>query len=206
MRLILASASPRRAELLRQAGIEFEVIPSNADETVHAGETPERYVRRVAESKACAIVPQAGGRPVVAADTVVIVDDEILGKPIDREDARRMLRMLSGRGHQVITGVTVVSAGAIAPSLPASSGHARTDPAPAVRTRVESTTVEIARLTEDDVDWYLATGEPDDKAGAYAIQGFASRFITRISGSYSNVVGLPIRLVCEMLEAVGFRP
>jgi septum formation protein len=181
-RIILASASPRRAELLRAAGIEFDVMPANADETVHKGETPETYVQRVAEAKATAVRQRANGRPVLAADTVVVIDKAILGKPVDREDAKRMLRMLSGRGHQVLTAVTLLSGAAV--------------------TRVETTVVEFAPLTRDDVEWYVATGEPDDKAGAYAIQGYASRFITRIDGSYSNVVGLPVALVYEMINSL----
>ena len=180
-RIILASASPRRAELLRAAGIEFDVMPANIDERVHAEETAEVYVQRVAEAKATAVRQRANGRPVLAADTVVVVDGAILGKPVDRDDAKRMLRMLSGRSHQVMTGVTLLRGAAMA-------------------TRVESTTVEVAPLTDDDIGWYTATGEPDDKAGAYAIQGYASRFITRIAGSYSNVVGLPVARIIEMMK------
>lgn len=217
VRLILASASPRRAELLRAAGIEFDVMPANADETVHPGETPEAYVQRVAEAKATAVRPRANGRPVLAADTVVVVDTVILGKPANREDARRMLRMLSGREHLVLTAVTLLSGadplglpkpprgeggpgprGGPGPtSPPASSRQAK---AHLALTRVETTVVEFAPLTQDDVDWYVATGEPDDKAGAYAIQGYASRFVTRIDGSYSNVVGLPVSLVFQMIK------
>ena len=225
MRLILASASPRRAELLRAAGIEFDVMPANADETVHPGETPETYVQRVAEAKATAVRQRANGRPVLAADTVVVIDKLILGKPVDREDATRMLRMLSGRGHEVLTAVTLLSgadpsrlsgADPLGPPKPpygeGGSGP-RGDPGPTSPpassrqakarrplTRVEMTVVEFAPLTGDEIDWYVATGEPDDKAGAYAIQGYASRFITRIDGSYSNVVGLPVSLVCQMLK------
>jgi septum formation protein len=207
-RIILASASPRRAELLRAAGIEFDVMPASTDETVHPGETPEAYVQRVAEAKATAVRQRANGRPVLAADTVVVVDKAILGKPVDRDDAKRMLRMLSGRGHQVLTSVTLLSGadplgspkppcgeGGLGPR--GGSGKAR----PAL-TRVETTTVEFVPLTGDEIDWYVATGEPDDKAGAYAIQGYASRFITRIDGSYSNVVGLPVALVYEMLNSL----
>jgi septum formation protein len=195
-RIILASASPRRAELLRAAGIEFDVMPASTDETVHPGETPEAYVQRVAEAKATAVRQRANGRPVLAADTVVVVNEAILGKPVDRDDAKRMLRMLSGRGHQVLTGVTLLS-GADPLDPRGGSGKAR----PAL-TRVETSTVEFAPLTQDEIDWYVATGEPDDKAGAYAIQGYASRFITRIDGSYSNVVGLPVALVYEMLNSL----
>jgi septum formation protein len=187
MRLVLASASPRRAELLRAAGIEFDVMPANADESVHPGETPDAYVRRVADAKARAVLPRANGRPVVAADTVVVVDGAILGKPVDREDAKRMLRMLSGRAHEVLTGVCLL--GGPNKALPTLTW-----------VEVETTTVEFAPLTGDEIEWYAATGEPDDKAGAYAIQGYASRFVTRIAGSYSNVVGLPIALVVQMMN------
>ena len=195
-RIILASASPRRAELLRAAGIEFDAMPANADETVHPGETPEAYVQRVAEAKASAVRQRANGRPVLAADTVVVIDEMILGKPGDREDAKRMLRMLSGRAHDVLTAVTLLSgADPLGP---------RGEPgkAPQVDKRIDLTTVEFAPLTGDEIDWYVATGEPDDKAGAYAIQGYASRFITRIDGSYSNVVGLPVALVYEMINSL----
>ena len=196
-RIILASASPRRAELLRAAGIEFDVMPANADETVHPGETAEAYVRRVAEAKARAVQPRANGRPVLAADTVVVVDGAILGKPVDRDDATRMLRMLSGRSHEVLTAVCL--AGGPDPE----GGPDKVRP---TLTKIETTTVEFAPLTGEDIDWYVASGEPDDKAGAYAIQGLASRFITRISGSYSNVVGLPVSLVFQMFKQVDFRP
>jgi len=201
-RVILASASPRRAELLRAAGIEFDVMPADTDETVHPGDTPEAYVRRVAEAKALAVIARANGRPVLAADTVVVVDGAILGKPADREDARRMLRLLSGRAHEVLTAVCLSGGpeGGV-PAAPARWGAV----ARPTLTRVESTTVEFAALTEDDINWYAATGETDDKAGAYAIQGLGSRFVTRISGSYSNVVGLPVSLVFQMFGSAGLR-
>lgn len=196
MRLVLASASPRRAGLLRAAGIEFDVQAASADETVRPGETPEAYVRRVADAKARAVAHLAAGRLVLAADTTVVVAGSVLGKPVDDEDAKRMLRMLSGRAHEVVTAVSLLRA-AEGPStrIDTSAWH--------VDTRVESTTVAFAPLTEDEISWYVSTGEPRDKAGAYAIQGYASRFITRINGSYSNVVGLPVALVYEMLTALG---
>jgi len=183
-RIVLASASPRRAELLRAAGIEFEVMPAHVDESARVGESPHAYVSRVAEAKASAIAARADGRVVLAADTTVVVGGEMLGKPVDDADAKRMLRLLSGRVHEVATGVTV------------SCG-------PSLTTRVDSTEVAFAALSEDEIAWYVATGEPRDKAGAYAIQGYASRFITRIAGSYSNVVGLPIALVYDLLKASG---
>jgi septum formation protein len=178
VRLILASQSPRRAELLTAAGYEFDVIPADVDESVHAGEDAEAYARRVAEAKARAVLARSHGRPVLAADTVVVIDGHILGKPADAPDARRMLRMLSGRQHEVLTAVTLDAA-----------------------TRVERTTVEFATLTDEEIAWYVSSGEPMDKAGAYAIQGRASRFVLRIDGSYSNVVGLPMARVYELLKA-----
>lgn len=179
---MLASASPRRAELLRAAGFAFDVHPAHVDERVLDHESPETYVRRVAEDKARVVGQQFRACVVLAADTSVVVDAHILGKPEDVEDARRMLRMLSGRTHEVMTAVSL----------------AREDGA--LETRVETTTVEFAPLSEDEIAWYVASGEPMDKAGAYAIQGLASRFVTRIVGSYSNVVGLPVALVHQMLK------
>ncbi|MEQ1908644.1 MAG: Maf family protein [Vicinamibacterales bacterium] len=199
-RLVLASASPRRAELLRAAGIEFDVIAAHVDERVHVEETPEAYVRRVAEDKAQAVRLVAGGRLVLAADTVVIVGPAMLGKPVDTADARRMLRMLSGREHQVMTGVALATSGEANPSGSVAAPD-KGRPAGDLITRVATTIVEFAPLRDEDIDWYVATGEPMDKAGAYAIQGFASRFVTRIDGSYSNVVGLPMALVHRMLTA-----
>ena len=181
-RLILASASPRRAELLRAAGIEFDTQPADVDESVHAGETPDAYVRRVAVAKARVITAGAPDAIVLAADTTVVVDHHILAKPENDDDARRMLRLLSGRSHDVLTGVCVAHGDRI-------------------DTRVETTRVVFAPLSAAEVDWYVASGEPADKAGGYAIQGLASRFVTRIDGSYSNVVGLPVALVYEMLKA-----
>jgi septum formation protein len=180
----LASASPRRAELLKAAAIDFEVMPAHVDETAHPGEVPDVYVQRIAEAKARTIGARVGQRIVLAADTTVVIAGEMLGKPAGEEDAKRMLRLLSGRVHAVVTGVSLLCN-------------------PGVTTRVESTEVEFAPLSEDEIAWYVGTGEPRDKAGAYAIQGHASRFVTRIAGSYSNVVGLPIALVYEMLKARG---
>ena len=175
--IVLASASPRRAELLRAAGIPFDVIVADIDETAHPGEAPEDYARRVAVAKAHAVAAQAGGRPVLAADTVVVVGQQILGKPAGDEDAARMLRLLSGRVHEVLTAVVLNE-----------------------EVAVERTRVEFARVDEEEIRWYVASGEPRDKAGAYAIQGLASRFVTRIEGSYSNVVGLPMSQVYRTLR------
>jgi septum formation protein len=184
MTLLLASGSPRRAELLRAAGFSFDVQPANVDESLHAGETPDMYVRRVSEAKARAVLSTARNRVVLGADTTVVLDDHILGKPVDVSDARRMLRLLSGRLHQVLTAVTLA--------------HDTR-----VLTRVEITDVEFAPLSDDEVEWYVASGEPFDKAGAYAVQGLASRFVSRVCGSYSNVVGLPVALVYAMLHDLG---
>ena len=190
--LILASASPRRAELLTAAGIPFEVRAASVDESVHPGEDARRYALRVATEKARAGLGSSAGRPVLAADTVVVIDGQILGKPLDVDDAKRMLRLLSGRTHEVMTAVAVAAAADNA------GGQERT-----IDAQVEVTAVEFARLDSTEIDWYVQTGEPSDKAGAYAIQGAASRFVARIHGSYSNVVGLPVRLVYAMCSRAG---
>ena len=184
--IVLASASPRRAELLRAAGIEFEVIPAHIDETAHPHEAADAYVRRMADEKARAVAARHSGRVVLAADTTVVVEEIMLAKPEDDADAKRMLRMLSGRTHVVLTAIAVCRG-------PEGS-------APLVA--VERTDVEFGPLSDVEIDWYVATGEPRDKAGAYTIQGYASRFVTRINGSYSNVVGLPIALVYEILKGL----
>jgi septum formation protein len=188
VRLVLASASPRRAELLRAAGIEFDVIPADVNEGMDSEDSPDGYVRRVAQLKAEGVIPLAPGRPILGADTIVLVDNEVLGKPADAADARRMLRLLSGREHTVMTAVCLVNPAA-------ESGRIQTS---AVRT-----TVEFAPLSDTEIDWYVASGEPMDKAGAYAIQGLASRFVTRIDGSHSNVVGLPVAVVYNLCKEAG---
>jgi septum formation protein len=177
--LVLASQSPRRAEILRQAGIPFTVRPSNVDESALDGEDPILYVRRLAEAKAAA-AEVSSGDTVLGADTTVIVDGQMLAKPADAEDARRMLALLSGRRHEVITGVCLLR------GTERKSAHA-------------VTAVWFSALTGEDIEQYVASGEPMDKAGAYAIQGLASKFITRIEGDYFNVVGLPVSLVWRML-------
>jgi septum formation protein len=186
MRLILASASPRRAELLASSGFEFTVRPAHVDERYHPDESPEDYVVRVARDKADALSDECRktGSVVLAADTVVVAGGEILGKPAGRLDAIRMLKLLSGAVHDVFTGVVVAS-----PDQ---------ELATAIRTRVS-----LLPLSMDEINWYLDTGEPEGKAGAYAIQGHAARFIDRIEGSWSNVVGLPIATVYQMLKRVG---
>jgi len=189
MRLILASASPRRAELLRAAGIDVDVRPADVDESVQPGEAPDRYASRVALAKARSISLEAPDRFVLGADTVVVVDDRILGKPTDSADARRMLRALSGRSHVVMTAVILIRGAGL--------------PGEMLDAQVERTVVEFAPLTSHEIERYAATAEPMDKAGGYAIQGLASRFVTRIEGSYSNVVGLPVSLVYGMCKKAG---
>ena len=180
MRLILASASPRRRELLLQAGFEFDVDPVEVDEAPQRGESAAAYVERVATAKAVAGLARHPEAIVIGADTTVVVDNDILGKPEDAADAARMLRRLSGRAHEVLTGVCVATTGRRI-------------------SRVERTQVWFLPLTDAQIAWYAGSGEPRDKAGAYAIQGLAARFIPRIEGSYSNVVGLPVAAVSEML-------
>jgi septum formation protein len=182
MRLVLASASPRRAELLRAAGFDFDVVPADVDEGVWPGESPERYVRRLAADKSAAVADRSG-IIVLGADTAVVVDGMILSKPRDDVDAAAMLDQLSGRAHEVLTGISLRAG-------------------PVELGRVERTTVVVAALSAADVSWYVASGEGRDKAGAYAIQGLASRFIVRIEGSYTNVVGLPVHAVCELLREI----
>lgn len=185
--LVLASASPRRQELLQRAGISFSVQPAGIAETLLPDEAPRPFAERLAQEKAAAVLAQRPKDVVLGADTIVVVDDEVMGKPKDAHDAIRMLRMLSGRSHQVITGVCL--AGAV--------------PHDFVDARSETTTVTMSELTDEDIRVYVQTEEPMDKAGAYAIQGRASRWITRIEGDYFNVVGLPVTLVCRMLREHG---
>ena len=181
MNLILASRSPRRSELLTAAGISFEVLAADIDETPLPNESPKAYVERLAIEKATAVLQLRPDARVLGADTTVTIDGEILAKPENSADATRMLRQLNGRVHDVHTGVAVVSA----------SG---------CRSAVDTTRVWFDPMTDEDIAWYVASGEPVDRAGAYAIQGLASRFIGRIEGSYSNVVGLPVALVSSILK------
>jgi septum formation protein len=185
--LVLASASPRRQELLRNAGITFEVQPADIPEDSLPGEAAKDCAERLAREKALAVARQRPHDVVLGADTVVVVDGQydgqLLGKPSDAADAARMLRMLSGREHQVITGVCLVVNG--------QSSMAS-----------ETTIVTMSEITDKDIEDYVASGEPMDKAGAYAIQGIASRWIPRIEGDYSNVVGLPVALVYSMLREI----
>jgi septum formation protein len=184
MRLILASASPRRRELLKNAGLDFEVRPSAVVERAAAGELPEEFARRAAREKALDVAAAApAGTLVLGADTVVAIGNEILGKPAGAADAARTLQKLSGATHRVITGVCLVRA-----------------PANIEAEEHETTRVTFRRLDEKEIAEYLDTSEPFDKAGAYGIQGFASRFVTRIEGCYFNVVGLPVARVVGSLK------
>jgi len=182
-KLILASASPRRAEILRTVGWPFEMLPVGIDESRCAGEVAVAYVERVARAKAEAAALRAPGSMILGADTVVVIENEIFGKPRDDEDARRMLRLLGGRWHQVLTGVALVNG---------ETGSSKV--------AHEVTEVRFAQMSEDEINWYVATGEPRDKAGAYAIQGQGARFIKEIRGDYFNVVGLPVRLLYELMN------
>ncbi len=179
-RLVLASQSPRRRELLSQLGILAEVRPAHADEAVHPGEAARDYVLRVARDKARAVP----GDVVLAADTAVVLGGEVLGKPRDAEDARRMLRALSGTRHEVLTGVCVRRG---------ATEH----------TAVVAAQVRLDPLTDAQIDWYVATGEPLDKAGAYAIQGIAGAFVRELRGSVSNVIGLPLAETLGLLREAG---
>jgi len=190
--LVLASASPRRRELLGNAGISFTVQAADINETPLAGESPQDCAERLAREKALAVFQSHPQQWVLGADTIVVIDGVILGKPYDAEDAARMLRMLSGRTHTVITGVCLVGPGASGQWSVASEAEALTGS--------ETTLVTFSQLSDDEIRNYVATGEPMDKAGAYAIQGIASRWIPRIEGDYSNVVGLPVALVYRMLR------
>jgi nucleoside triphosphate pyrophosphatase len=188
MKLILASASPRRAQILRGAGISFSVLSSAVDETPYANETPVQMVQRLADAKADLVSARAVGPAIlVAADTVVVLGGQILGKPRSTDDARRMLELFSGRTHSVVTGVTLIR-------LPEMER----------RQFVETTLVTFAPLSRDEISRYLATDEPYDKAGAYAIQGHAGRYIPRIEGCYFNVVGLPLARLVSALQELGW--
>ena len=179
--IVLASSSPRRRELLASAGIDVVVEAVDIDERQRLGELAEVYVERLAREKASAGLARHRDAVVIGADTAVVIDGEVLGKPADAADARRMLRQLAGRTHAVLTGVAVASEAG-------------------VRAVVERTEVAVREIEDAELSWYVASGEPMDKAGAYAIQGLASRFVTRIEGSYSNVVGLPVATVVGLLK------
>ena len=192
MKLILASASPRRAAVLRDAGFVFQVRPADVDETRVPHEAAEDYVRRVAQAKAHAVAEQAraaGERAIViAADTTVLAEGQILEKPKDAEDARRMLRLFSGKTHEVLTALCVLNI-----------------PTGKELLHVEKTRVEFLKMSEQEIESYIQTGEPFDKAGAYGIQGIAGRFATRIEGCYFNVLGLPLSRLWTTLQSIGWK-
>ena len=184
MEIVLASASPRRQELLKNAGIPFSVRPANLKEIRRPNEDPMAFAERMAREKAHAVHESIPNGCILAADTVVVLDDQVFGKPNSAADAARMLRRLAGRRHNVITGVCLLGTGF-------------------EDVRSETTTVQFNQLTDDEIQHYISTGEPMDKAGAYGIQGLASRWISRIEGDYFNVVGLPVALVWGMLHEHG---
>jgi septum formation protein len=184
--IVLASASPRRAELLESAGIVFKVVPGDIDETPLPNEDPVAHVLRLAEGKAREVASRAEGRFFIGADTIVLCNREIMGKPRDAEDAKRMLRKLSGRAHQVITGYAVIDKKTYRN-----------------KSRTVSTDVVFKKLSDEEINAYVQTGCPMDKAGAYAIQGGAAYMVERIDGSYTNVVGLPLCEVVESLRGFG---
>ena len=179
--LILASGSPRRADILNSVGWKFTKIVPDIDESKRENETPEDYVRRLAEEKAFAIFTQDSRSTVLAADTTVVVDQQIIGKPFDHDDARRMLRMLSGRWHDVLTGVAIRQNGDISVGI-------------------ERTGVKFARMNDAEIEFLAQMGDPLDKAGAYAVQAQAALFIEQIKGDYWNIVGLPISLVYRLIK------
>ena len=180
--LVLASSSPRRAEILTSVGWPFRAVAAGIDETRRSAETPVEYVQRLALEKAQAVASSLESGLVLGADTTVVVEGNLLGQPVDNDDARRMLRLLSGGWHEVLTGVAIVKI------------------AGSTRVEYERTRVRFAEMSEAEIDWYISTGEPQGKAGAYAVQGCAALFIDELEGDYFNVVGLPVRLVFEMVK------
>jgi septum formation protein len=186
---ILASASPRRRELLGSIGVEFEVMPSHVPEVHQPGEAPDEYVARLSRDKANALAQEHPSRWVIAADTTVHLGDELLEKPSDPQDAMRMLATIAGQTHMVYTGVTLQNV---------ERGWCDT--------RVAETEVRMLPLSSQEIEWYVGTGEPLDKAGAYAAQGVGAVFIESIHGSYTNVVGLPLATLFQMLKRAGIDP
>jgi septum formation protein len=185
-RVVLASASPRRRDLLDLIGIAHEVRPANIDETIRPREAPRRYAERLAREKASAIATRDPDLITIGADTVVVIDRKVLGKPTDPADAARMLRMLSGREHTVITAVAV------------SRGRK-------LRSAIEEVCVKFRRLRDDEIEAYIAMGEPMDKAGAYGIQGYGATIVERIEGDYFAVMGLPLVRLVGLMRDVGVR-
>ncbi len=180
-KLILASASPRRSEILQSVGWKFETDIPDIDESEAAGESPETYVQRLAQTKAETIASRHAGEIVLGADTTVVIDNQIIGKPIDVEDAKRMLKMLSGKWHEVLTGIAIVNDGE-------------------TRVGVQNTRVKFAEMSNAEISFLIEKGDPLDKAGAYAVQAQAALFIEGIEGDYWNVVGLPINLVYRLVR------
>jgi len=189
IRFVLASASPRRRELLTAIGLAFDVVPSHVPEVRAEHESAQEYVARLSRDKAAEIAKSHPSRWIIAADTTVLLGDELLEKPADADDAKRMLRAIAGNTHYVYTGVTVQNVDA---------GYRDT--------QVEESRVRMTPMGEREIDWYVASGEPLDKAGAYGVQGRAAMFIDAIEGSYTNVVGLPLALLYRMLRAAGLDP
>ena len=189
MKFILASASPRRRELLASIALDFDVMPSDVPEVRREGEVPEEYVARLSRDKAHALSSRHPDRWVIAADTTVLMGDELLEKPADAKDAERMLATIAGRTHVVYTGVTL------------QNGEKEWR-----ETRVAESEVRMLPLSQEDIEWYVRTGEPLDKAGAYAVQGIGSMFIDSVHGSYTNVVGLPLATLFQMLRRAGIDP
>jgi nucleoside triphosphate pyrophosphatase len=189
VRFVLASSSPRRRELLKSIGLDFDVVPSHIPEERAQSETPEEYVARLSREKAMAIAEKHPDRWIIAADTTVVLGEQVLEKPADDADAKRMLSAISGVTHIVFTGVTLRR---IAPAY--------------ADTHVTATEVRMLPMTAKDIDWYIATGEPRDKAGAYAAQGLGGMFIDSIHGSFTNVVGLPLASLFQMLRKAGIDP
>jgi septum formation protein len=189
MKFILASASPRRRELLASIGLDFDVIPSHVPEVHQEGEAPEEYVARLSRDKARALAVQYPAQWVIAADTTVLLGEQLLEKPVDKNDAARMLETIAGKTHVVYTGVTLEQA-----------ETAYRD------TRVAESEVRMLPLSPREIEWYVGTGEPLDKAGAYAVQGIGAMFIDSIHGSYTNVVGLPLATLFQMMRKAGIDP
>ena len=185
-RVVLASGSPRRRQLLELIGIEHDVQPANIDESVRPRETPARYAERLAREKASVVASRDPDRITIAADTTVVLNKKVLGKPENEEDARRMLSMLSGREHTVITAIAVARGRKL-------------------RSAVEEVRVRFRRLRDDEIDAYIATGEPMDKAGAYGIQGYGATIVECIEGDYFSVMGLPLARLVDLLRDLGVR-
>lgn len=185
-KIILASRSQRRMEILRAVDWPFEAVAADIDESVRAGEDAVSYVKRLALTKAQTVARKRPGRLVLGADTTVVIAGELLGQPVDDDDARRMLKLLSGKWHEVLTGVALLRADQDAPPL----------------VEHETTRVRFAEMSLEEISWYVATGEPRGKAGGYGIQGPAALFVEEIAGDYFNIVGLPVRLVYELVRKI----